>query len=623
MFFFLLQLQLQLLLCQTTMGRETALKRQVLYNRPDGQRLISVSMSGATTEAAQMLVLLVFSGARQGAQRQYHNALLMNPRHVSRYTRVTGRQQQLTVLSKGESIDMKYQVALPNESFTATTSSEYDALLSLDYDSSIWNEYDTALFEQSLLTLKMSPEIGDGDSNGASIKAKRQFGDDEDQGLRDYLGTYRLNCEGGTYRGGHDECVVSLDGLWINGAAPETTGRLLVVDLDSPVNLLPLDLFLRWQFHGEREFFLTAPALGGELYLMLNRQFQYQLNEESDDIVLGLDLVHYFQRVSYSAHRGRLVLWYSRIYASNPNFQLSKSLIYWFISLILTCLASWLASPNYDVLDAVLARHHTFGFPFQMVIVELTSLALAPLLWTLVLASGDAWTNAYGLFRHSTVLQREQLIFFMALYHWILSLALVARGGELVKLSFRHYWHYFGSFVRKPGRYDKALAERETEIISVKAVLLRNLAGHALMETSFLMITNYLSEEKLIYNVPYIVASLALVFFYLKTLGTIVVYVAQQGGVRREPLFCLISALSAVAFFIFVGLGIHLNYVGIFLLLNAVYSTNVVKAATWMLLSFVAVAGVYSVYLPLTRHVNRKLKPLLIAATTTMNAESR
>jgi hypothetical protein len=397
----------------------------------------------------------------------------------------------------------------------------------------------------------------------------------------------------------------------VNGAARPVAGTALVVDLDLGVNLLPLDLYNRWRFHGVHEFLVTEAGPDGATVVLLNAQFQWQLNEESEDIVLGIDLVHYFQRLSYSAHRGRLLLWYSRVYAAHANFELSKQLIYWFISLILTCLSSWLASPNYDVLNAILARRQSFDFPFQIVIVELVALVLAPLLWTLVLASGDAWSNAWAGFHHSTVLQREQLIFLLALYHWILALALYARAGTLVKQAFRHYYYYFKSFVTKRGRQDPALAARETEPISVKLVLLRNLAGHTLMNTCLLLICNYLAEEKLSYNVPFIIASLALLFFYLKTLLSAAVYVAQQGGPLQEPLFSFLCLLSAAVFMVYGILSTHLNYIGVFLLLNGVYSTTVIHAAALVMLSFVGCAGILSVYLPVVKHASKRLRASL------------
>ncbi len=596
----LLLLSLAALLLLYGASAQLEFKQQVLYNRADRQRRISVFMSAQTGDAAQLHAQLVFSGARQ-----YHQALLLNPRSLHKYTAVTSQERQLTVLTKGRALDMDYQLGGANESFGGLTP-EYDALLSLDRHSSVWREYDTALFEQNRLTLvsgagtsPAAPVLGLGAA--ATVNAKSHPHPDD---LLDFQGMYQLECTVSGW-GAHEECAVALDGLLINDGARPAGSRLLF-DFDAHVNLLPLDLYLAWHEHGVREFWLTS-ASGDEdfVLLRLNDQFQYELNEWSDDLVLGIDVLHYFQRVAYSAYWGRLTLWYSRIYAANATFELHKSLIYWLISLILTCLSAWIAAPNYDVLLAVLAQRHSFEYSYQLVVVELVALVLAPILWLLIFLAGDPWSNAWSGYHHSVVLRRELLIFSFALYHWLLSVLLFLRGTRLIKHTFQHYWYYFKSFVTTRGRYDKELAERETDPVSTKMVLARNLAGHTLMSTNLLLILNYLSEEKLIYCIPFIVASLALVFFYIKALFSAGAYIALQGGWREEPLFTMLNMLSAVVFIVYCVFTFSTHYTSIFEQLNSVYKPGFIRAWTLMLLAFTGCCGALAVYFPVVRRARK------------------
>jgi len=87
--------------------------------------------------------------------------------------------------------------------------------------------------------------------------------------------------------------------------------------------------------------------------------------------------------------------------------------------------------------------------------------------------------------------------------------------------------------------------------------------------------------------------------------------VAQQGGPLQEPLFSFLCLLSAAAFIVYSALSTHLNYIGVFLLLNGVYSSTVVHASALVLLSFVGTAGILSVYFPVVRHTAKRLKASL------------
>ena len=595
LYFMISLLLLMLLIAPAECGHDppaVVLKRQIFFT--DERHRVSVTLSSETAAATQLHTLLVFSPPpHSGNHSWYHNALIISPKKFDRYATVSGHtdfspHRYLNLIAKGLSLGLQYDVA-PYAALGIFNSGtrDYDAVLRMDKHSSVWNEYDTLLFEQSRVTLSMH-------RHGTHIEKQ------------DFLGFYHLQCEDHRHR---HHCVVPLRGRHLNGHRFHHThiGRL-VIDLDAPHNLLPHDLFMRWQYHGEKEFVLTEYD-SDHTWLRLNRQFQYRLNHNSDDIVMGIDLVEYFQSVEYSLHRGSIVLWYSRIYNSNETYELHKWLIFWFLSLILTCISCWYNSPTYDVLQAVIRRRSLVDYPYQLVVVDLVTLTLAPVLWILVFVSGDAWHNAVTGFPHSVVMRRQLLIFSFGLYHLLLMVALLARTGTLIKQCFRHYYHYFKSFVSS--KVDQQLADRETETVSVKMVLMRNLAGHTLSVTNFLLIVNYVSEEQLMYTIPLVVASLCLLYYYVKIIFSSVVYVARNGGPRQEPLFTFLFMLSGAVFIVYSVLGSYTHYTDFFMLLNSVFSELDVRSFAVELQCFVAVVAVVVVYFPLLRYVRKKQRKAL------------
>ena len=79
----------------------------------------------------------------------------------------------------------------------------------------------------------------------------------------------------------------------------------------------------------------------------------------------------------------------------------------------------------------------------------------------------------------------------------------------------------------------KKWAAQESELAPVKLVLLRNLTCHTLANTNFLLIVNYLAEEKALYQIPFIIAALALLYCYVKTLFTALLFLCAY---RSRPL---------------------------------------------------------------------------------------
>ena len=156
----------------------------------------------------------------------------------------------------------------------------YDAVLSLDRYASMWSEYNSYTVERSSITLRMNE------------RAEWHTNDKEG-----YRGIYRLDCDDVSYKHCHvyiGEKYKSLAGdLVVNGVPYPSYG--LVINTNTSLNLLPYDLYLYWKHHQEKDLYVGGDE---EHHLLhLNPQFEYGVNHESMNIVLGTDLLSLFQKV--------------------------------------------------------------------------------------------------------------------------------------------------------------------------------------------------------------------------------------------------------------------------------------------------------------------------------------
>jgi hypothetical protein len=561
----------------------------------DVRRSLSLHLNCQSKEALQLHVLLVFGW--QG--ERYHNALLFNPRHHAKYREITRDSdfhvsRELNIVSKDQLLRMQFDVAGhgTEERFVGGHKLEYEALLFMDFHSSIWNECNTILFEESRVTLLFQ----------AGEVSPRERGE--------FHAFYDLECE----RGEHRHCEVSLRDYKINERESVGEAHRLIIDLDSPHNLLPPELFARWKYHDEKRLRVTGPD--GRLILMLNSQFRYLLNEKSTDIVVGIDLVHHFQKVELSLHRGRVILWHSWCFEEKETFDALKAVIYYFIGLVLTCITYWLTSPNYDVLTPTEKNPPAmFDFPYRLVLVEIVSLLVALSIWILVFLAGGG-TSGTSLDEWPIVLQRRLLVFLLALYHVLISLALFVKTPRMTWHSLRYYYYYatfMGSTRRDAEDYNKikSLARMETEPVPMRMVLLRNMTCNTVNATTLLLILNYLSEEKALYNIVFMVTSLVLLFFYVRNLFVSLLFLCMS-GVRKEALLTIVTALSAIVFFVYTVLTLDMTYTLFLTHLNSLFTHRVITNAVGTIICFTAVGALLSVFVPLVEAIqqaNRKTPP--------------
>lgn len=668
-----------------------AFRRQVFDS--EKRRELTLYLHALAEETPQMHCLLVFGFHSE----RFHSALIVNPLKQPRIGRVArdceyvGECELLVHAKDGVVVPLQYEVA-PLQHFATTvvvnsltrTRADFDALLSLDPASSLWAEYNTVTFDQALLVVSRRDEPPDG------------WALDQERDREDFRGVYRLRCDPRRQHRAEKHCVVALRGHEVNGRGLD--GAQLVLDLSAQVNLLPYDLFMRWQFHDEKELWLhpagVAPEARSRASLFhINRQFKFQLNERSGDIVLGVDVVHHFQKVELAHEFGYVTLWYASAYHERARHEQNTAIIFLFISLVLTTISYWCSSPNFDVApfimrkvfapapkppkaalpaqhlpplvretsglyalfhsglfggggsaallprlgaekrpgteqvaeletppppDQVPLRHLQFEFPYKIVATELVALLTTLILWILIFTFTDELSSAhFGPHSHSVFQQRKLIIVCLQLYHAVLSTLIFIYTRELLVNAL---WHYYAKvrfflFARElDDNYAmlKKWAAQESELAPVKLVLLRNLTCHTLANTNFLLIVNYLAEEKALYQIPFIIAALALLYCYVKTLFTALLFLCAYKYrplrlLRKEAAFCALMLASALVFFLDFGFSVWPFYVAFFSQLNNFFPREAVLSLTATLLCLVAAGALLSIYDPMTKHLHHLL----------------
>jgi hypothetical protein len=647
--------------------RRLAFRRQVFDS--EKTREITLFMFAESVESMDMHVLIAFAFHSD----HYHNALIINPLKRHKFLKL-GRQcefaldcEMIVHAKDGQLHPLQFQVAQLPHFLTSVvvnaivgTKGDFDSVLSLDPYSSIWNDYNTMIFDQSLITFERKREphswvISENDRS-------------------DFKGVYRLKCARKHHSRKH--CFVKLKGATLNGR-PLDNHTNLIIDLNSHHNYLPYDLFIRYQFHDEKDLYIHDTHHGlsphSPTLLLINRQFKFLLNEGGTDIVLGVDVIHYFQRVEVAMEFGYITLSYATRYESRQQFEANQAVIYLFISLVLTSCSWWCSSGNFDIFTFLLAQmfpnpaappppqkkkkkkkqttyahsglllgwedenedattteekkvprknkepmHRIeFPFPYQLVAVELLILITTFVIWILILVFTDELSDSHHSLSTSVYQQRKLLILTLSLYHVIFSIFIFIYTRTLL---YKTLWHYYAKmkyllFARELDLDYEALkrsALEECEKVQVKEVLMRNLTCHTMGNTNFLLIMNFLSEEKSLYNIPFIIAALALLYCYTKTLFTTFVFLVAHKYpprrlLRKELGFIGAMTLSGVVFYINFGFSVYPFYTAFLVQLNNFFPLVVIDSIVAAILCFVAVGAALSIFHPLTKHLHHQM----------------
>lgn len=553
--------------------KSVSFKRQVF--KANDRRETSIYARGHSSESIILHCLLIFSDEAY----HFHNTLLFNPLRVGKYDKILHRSDfpfnnEFMLITKGVEFLVQYDIA-PHYSPYFSGTIDYDAVLSLDYFSSMWNEYNTFTIERSKLTLLMlEPSQWNSDNR------------------EDFQGFYKLWCNRNISLK-YCHVVLKNDTLRINNHV--YLNYNITIKPQQKFNLLPPDLFVYWQFHAEKELRIYDDADDDATMLLhLNGQFEYGLNEETNEIILGVDVMHYFQKIEYGVEAGYYKLFYAQVYHDNEMYATGKLIIAIFIGTILSTMFYWITSPNYDILFNLLRGEMTFEYPVRQVFSELLSIGIAIILWILTLVFAESYNNNTVVY-YTNSYHKQRLLLYLSVSFYnvlLLSLYFIAQR-RLLTGAWRYYYNY--------ARQMKA-GKKQTVVVESRSVIGRNIAIICIMLCNLALILNYLSQEKVIYSFILIVLSLAFVYYYTKLLMISILYLIQFSVGSDQVRFIFITLANTAVYLFFLGFSLETIYLAFLREVNSMYSESLLWDFVIIAICVVSLLAVCAVLLPMFKY---------------------
>lgn len=587
-------------------SNEISFKRVTYTSNPRHQ--YSIYLHGENSERLVLHALLVFSDP----ENEFHNTLLFNPRRFDRYQTLVRESEfrfnnEVMLMSRGRRLLVQYDVANDGNSYfdSTVTGVEYDAALLLDMYSSMWHEYNTVATERSQLLLRWQ------DASTAPV----------DDSVQDFAGLYRLQCN---QSHSLKLCLVQppphgiahqqhrQTGLWVNGHY--YPHYQVVLDPSSATNLLPYELYMRWRYHQERTLSIGWHSNQSQ-HLFLNSQFQYeaQPEEESTQLVVGVDALRYFQRTEHRLYSGQFMLYFSAQYASSTvsssdNVGLALLLVF-LVGVLMYCITRWFTSNNYNVLHFMLTterkKRHKFPFQFRQVACELTGVAIGILMWILMMIYTEPITQAHFTYAHSAFQQRKLLLYLFSIYHLVLAVFIIFYSMRATRKMFRHYYAAYRYYcTSQPWDKDYELVRKRaikyTTRMPTGLVIARNLVVHTVLACDLLFIFNYKAEAKPLYIYWFVLTALVLYYYYVKYLFLATYYlndVTRNEGqpVAKHATMVLYIVAGSVVFALFAAFSIPTVYMNFLFELNSTYPQALLVMFSIFLLTSLAALALLSV----------------------------
>lgn len=301
-----------------------------------------------------------------------------------------------------------------------STGIPYDGVFLMDEFSAIWNEYNVAIFTESLLTFRYR-------SDGETVSHVE---------VDEFDGLVYLPCDV-TYNS--DQCLVAYD-EGITATVKETqylfpTYRV-IIDLDSPTNFLPIDLYLLW--YAANDHTLTLGLNNNLQLLHLDREaFGYEMHQ-SNIILLGVDVLYHFPRLEYSiGNAAAIQLWYYRnLLLNHADHEVIKTLFIVFNAALLITLFVWATGYNYLILDYMVEfaslSKITHYYAYKQVLFEVGAILIALIVITISLAIPQTGEPNYHY--------RKDLFIGFLVYYVVLLIILLYRYREVNHRAFRQYF---------------------------------------------------------------------------------------------------------------------------------------------------------------------------------------
>ena len=634
----------------------TASIHELSFNRvdmtTDVHRHLSVKLYASSTDSTTMYTMLLFHAPHQIFNRSlgfgpplYHNALSIGGAVFPQFYKITKdsrlfQNNEIPLLAKAYQFMMPYTV-INSQSYwlailrnTAATSNSgadldqmdvydsglvggitaptYEATLSVAPGSSIWTNYNIMRITQYHVSMRYEP---DGEvSNDVS----------------GYSALTLMQCHGD---GVHD-CRINVSGITINDIAYNARRYRVAINLHSAANYLPVDLYYHITSLPQSSQSIRFYIAGGAS-LILNSNFEYGLNAHDDDIIIGVDLLHYFPKVEYSIESGQLAVWYvagSYVTAAQHD---DVSITFSFV-LLLLLIGYWEYTTSENVRLYTFMIYYTrltgrwFFFSFRQVFTEIGTLALSFILIILTFVFMD--------YNSSNRCQRAILLWILALYHFILLSIVLVITPETTRRAFIYYLRFDTKIhvaaadpplrlrrlatrsaddsVPVDAEFDQvkeAYIERDEAKLSKELtinVIARNTGLLMLLMIDMMMILNFGSDTSYLYLLLLFFVSLIFIVFIVYQLGLITLFFFTYPRGATPTSFTVFYAGELACGAIFIAWSIPVIFLDYFRAINSIYSETFVVAFTLVLLTMLFLISCKGFYAKIDYIVRKRYIPL-------------
>lgn len=434
---------------------------------------------------------------------QYHNALLINGQFHTQYYKIMKDSNfeynnEIPLLTLGQHITISYTIItndvhwrrltkytrtdplLGSTRFTTITfpyttiqstsgltssSSIYQAVLALDHYSSIWDQYNILSIDSNFVTFRYSlngelTKTMNGYNGKTTIQCNTQYHHPESIDNRciiDKIYQMSIGRKGGIQQ--------------VLSSKSATLPYRLIIDLHSSTNHLPTNLYFYMRslpkkdqhlifnlgrenllFNQQHEHHMnTDTTIKTTLFsdishndlLHINSNFKYELNENNNDIIIGVDLLHIFPSIEFSIEKQQINLWYSiESYLNNDSH---NAVAIFFSFMVLLCIIFYIyiiISTNHRHLFRSLIIYSQvvvtyYFFSFKQVFFEISILVFSFI--TLLI------TFVFTDYVFTTQFQRLLILFITILYHGICLIIVLINTPDVTLRAFSYYFHYHPS----------------------------------------------------------------------------------------------------------------------------------------------------------------------------------
>lgn len=580
--------------CDSLFYNEGCATNEISFKRvryvDDPQRSVAIFLYGQSGDMTFMNTKLVFTDENP----HFHNALMINPQSFHKYERIARTSEftfnnEIILGTRGRRLLLQYDIASPYNSsvYFGSHGQFYDAVILLDPYTSMWHEYNTLILEPLQMILRYENE---------SLNLDNE----------DYAGRYQIQCNRSVSR---KYCQINNGGgLWINGEYYKH--YRVLIDPNQAINRLPSELYMKWLYDDQK--ILSISVDNQSTLLVLNEQFIYELSdsteeEEEDIIIIGVDLMHYFQKVHYNLASQQYTLYYTHIYSRYTDHLLHIFFITYFVTTIMFHLFDWYTYSNYSVFEYILVnrnrqeRLQQFPFDINQIYDELSSVAISLILIIMTMIFTDPVSSVHFSHTHTTFQRRKVLLYCYAFFNLLIAATVLIITREYTHRFLRYVYNWLIFTLGLDSRdqeydYIKKMASQDTFKMNTKYVLVRNLTLHNLISLNMLFIFNYMAEENAVYGLLFILFNLAFIFWqvYYIHIDLLFLYRLVGGGdvgdlwrhskLRRHSFFLFYILINIVALLFYIGISLYISFIDLLHRYNSIYPQSIVILSSILLI---------------------------------------